>query len=83
MHLFDNIWTFSIKNVEYNYLYVQNYIYKKLKEAVEMDKKQTKNHNVLAKIYKICIIRSPICDAFGNNFFPSLTIIECYKLDRP
>ena len=57
-------------------------MYKKLQEAVERDKKQTKNHSVLAKIYKIYIICSPKCDAFGNSFFPSLTIIECYKFNK-
>ena len=35
------------------------------------------------KIYKnqtnVYIIWTPKCDAFGNNFFPLLSIIECYK----
>ena len=31
-------------------MYVENYIYKKLKEAVETYRNQTKNQSVLAKI---------------------------------
>ena len=38
-----------------------------------------KNHSVLAKIYKVYIICTPKCYAFGNSFFPLLNIIECYK----
>ena len=68
-HLFDNFWTFKIQNTEYNYIFVESYIYKKLKEAVEIYKNQTKNtHCVLAKIYKVYIICTPKCDAFGNSF---------------
>ena len=81
-HLFDNFWTFKTQNTEYNYEYVENYIYKKLKEAVEIYKNQTKNHSVLAKIYKVYIICTPKCDAFGNSFFPLLSIMECYKPNR-
>ena len=44
-------------------MYVENYVYKKLKEA-----KPNKNHSVLAKIYKVYIICTPKCDAFGNRF---------------
>ena len=47
LHLFDNFWTFKTQNTEYSY------IYKKLKEAVEIYKDQTKNHSFLAKIYKV------------------------------
>ena len=50
LHLFDNYWTFKTQNTEYNYIYVENYIFKKLKEAVEIYKNQTKNHSILAKI---------------------------------
>ena len=45
--------------------------------AVKIYKKQTKNHSVLAKIYKGYITCTPKCDAFGNNFFPLLSIMEC------
>ena len=38
---------FKTQNNEYNYIYVENYIYKKLKEAVEIYKSQTKNRSVL------------------------------------
>ena len=82
LHLFDNFLTFKTQNTEYNYIYVENYIYKKLKEAVEICKNQTKNHCVLAKIYKVYIIFTPKCDAFGNSFFPLLRIMECYKPDK-
>ena len=44
--LFDNIWTFKTQNTEYNYIHFESYIYKKLKEAVEIYKDQTKNHSV-------------------------------------
>ena len=74
--LFDNIWTFKTQNTEYNYIHFESYIYKKLKEAVEIYKDQTKNHSVWAKIPKgyIC---TPKCDAFGNSFFSLLSIMEC------
>ena len=52
LHLFDNFWTFKTQNTECSYIHVENWIYKKLKEAVEICKNQTKNHSVLAKIYK-------------------------------
>ena len=58
----------SKQNTEYNYICVENYVYKKLKEAVEIYKNQTKNHSVLAKMYKVYIICTPKCDAFGNRF---------------
>ena len=38
LHLFDNFLTFETQNTEYNYIYVENYIYKKLKETVEIYK---------------------------------------------
>ena len=79
LHLFDNFWTFKTQNTEYKYLYVENYIYKNLKEAVEVYIKQTKNHIVLAEIYKSYIMCTSKWDAFGNNFFPLLSIKECYK----
>ena len=79
LHLFDNFWTFKTQNAEYNYIYVENYIYKKLKEAVEIYKNQTKNHSVLSKIYKVSITCTPKCDAFRNSFFPFLSIMECCK----
>ena len=54
-------------------------MYKKLKEAAEIFKNQTKNHSVLAKTCKVYIICTPKCDALGNSFFPLLSIMECYK----
>ena len=57
-------------------------MYKKLREAVEICKNQTKNHSILVKIYKVYIIRIPKCDTFGNSFFPLLSITESYKLNR-
>ena len=42
LHLFDNFWTFKTQNTEYNYIYVEHYVYKKLKEAVEIYKNETK-----------------------------------------
>ena len=73
---------FKTKNTEYNYTYAENDIYKKLKEVVEIYKNQTKNRSVLAKIYKVYIICTPKCDAFGNSFFPLLSIMEYYKPNR-
>ena len=73
LDLFDNFWTFKTQNTEYNYIYVENYICKKLKEAVETYKNQTKNHSILAKIYKVYIMCS---------FFPLLSIMECYTPNR-
>ena len=77
LHLFDNFWTFKTQNTEYKYLYVENYVHKNLKEAVEVYIKQIKNHIVLAKIYKAYIMCTPKRDALGNNFFPLLSIKEC------
>ena len=82
LHLFDSFRTFKTQNIEYSYIYVENYIYKKLKEAVEIYKIQTKNHSVLVKIYKAYIICTPKCDAFGNCFFSLLSTMECYKPNR-
>ena len=45
LHLFDNFWTFKTQNTEYNYIYAENYIYKKLKEAAEVYKNKTKKKN--------------------------------------
>ena len=82
LHLFDNFWTFKTQNTDYNYIYVKNYVHEKLTEAVEIYKNQTKDHNVLGKIYKVYIICTPKCDAFGNSFFHLLTIMKCYKPNR-
>ena len=82
LHLFDNFWTFKTQNIEYNYIYVENYIYKKVKEAKEMYKNQTKSNSVLAKVYKVYIICTPNYDAFGNNFCLLLSIMEGYKPNR-
>ena len=49
---------------------------------MEIYKNQTKNHSVLAKIYKVYIICTPKCDAFENRFFVLLSIMECYKPNR-
>ena len=38
LHLFDKFWTFKTQNTGYNYIYVKHYIYKNLKEAVEIYK---------------------------------------------
>ena len=46
LHPFDNFWTFKTRNAEYNYIYVENNIYKKLKEVVEIYKNQTKKHSI-------------------------------------
>ena len=51
LNSFGNFWTFKTHNTEYDYIYVENYIYKKLKDAVGIYKNQTKNHSVLAKTY--------------------------------
>ena len=56
--------TSKTQNSEYDYISAENYIYKKLKDAIEICKKQTKNHSVLAKIYKAYIICTPKCDAY-------------------
>ena len=49
---------------------------------MEIYKNQTKDHSVLARIYKVYILCSPKCDAFGNSFFPLLSIMKCYKPSR-
>ena len=82
LHLFDNFWMFKTQNTKYNYMYVENYIYKKLKEVVEIYKNQTKNQSVLAKIYKVYIMYTPKCDDFGNSFFPLQSLMEWYKPNR-
>ena len=50
-------------------------IYKKLKEAVEIYKNQTKSQSVLAKMLKVYIICTRKCDTFGNSFFLLLSIM--------
>ena len=70
------------KTLKKQYIYVENYIYKKLKEAVEIYNIQTKNHSVLAKIYKVYILFTPKCYAFANSSFPLLSIMKCYKPNR-
>ena len=82
LHLFDNFWMFKTQNTDYNYIYAENYVYKKLKKTVEICKNQTKKHSVLAKIFKVYIICIPKCDAIGKSFFPLLNIMECYKPNR-
>ena len=52
LHFSDNFWTFKTQSTEYDYIFVEIYIYKKLKEAVEIYKKQTKNQKVLAEVIK-------------------------------
>ena len=52
LHLSGNFWTFKTQSTEYDYIFVENYIYKKLKEAVEIHKKQTKIQKVLAEVIK-------------------------------
>ena len=42
-------------------------MYKKLKDAVEIYKNQTKNDSILAKIYKVHIAFTPKFDAFRNR----------------
>ena len=73
---------FKTQNNEYNYIYVENYIYKKFKEVVEIYKKQTKIHSVLAEINKVCIICTPKCDTFKNSFFPLQNLMKCCKPNR-
>ena len=84
LHLLDNFWTYKIQNTEYNYKYIcrKIYVYKNLKDVVGIYKNQTKNHSVLVKIYEVYIVCTPKCDAFGNSFFPLLSILECYKPNR-
>ena len=52
LHLSGNFWTFKTQSTQYDYIFVENYIYKKLKEAAEIYKKQTKNQKVLAELTK-------------------------------
>ena len=44
----------------------------KTQRGVEIYKNPTKNHSVLAKIYKVYIIYTPKCDVSGNSFLPFL-----------
>ena len=82
LHLFDNFWMFKTHNTKYNYMYVENYIYKKLKEVVEIYKNQTKNQSVLAKIYKVYIIYTPKYDDFGKflSFTKHNGMVQAKKL---
>ena len=52
LHLSGNFWTFKTQSTQYDYIFVENYIYKKLKEAAEIYKKQTKKQKVLAEVTK-------------------------------
>ena len=51
-HLFDNFWMFKTQNTEYNYIYVENYLYKNLTDAVEICKNQTKTNAFKQKFIK-------------------------------
>ena len=59
-------------------IYIKNS--KRLRKYIKT--KPKKKHSVLAKIYKVYIICTPKCHAFGNSFFPLLSIMECYKPNR-
>ena len=49
LHLFDNFWT---QNTDYNYIYAENYMYKKFKKTVEIFKNQKKNRAFWRKYIK-------------------------------
>ena len=49
---FGNFWTFKTQDTENNYIYVENNIYKKLKEAVEIYKNQTKSFFKQTTVFK-------------------------------
>ena len=49
LHPFDNFWKFKAQNTEYDYKYVENYMYKKFKDAVEIYKKPNKKRQHLSK----------------------------------
>ena len=49
---FGNFWTFKTQDTENNYIYVENNIYKKLKEAVEIYKNQTKSFFKQTAVFK-------------------------------
>ena len=51
-------------------------------KAVEIYESQTKNHSILAKIYKVYSLYTSKCDAFGRSLFPLLSIMKCYKRNR-
>ena len=72
LHLFDNFWMFKTQNTENNYIYVKIYIYKKLKEAVEIYKDQTKNHSVFVKLFQKSGFWSLICGFPWVLWFHSL-----------
>ena len=75
LHPFDNFWKFKTQNTEYDYKYVENYMYKKLNNAVEIYKNQKKNDSILAKVYKVYVVFTPKFGAFRNSFFPLLSIM--------
>ena len=55
LHLSGNFWTFKTQSTEYHYnddTFVENYIFKKFEQPVEILKKQTKNQKVLAEVIK-------------------------------
>ena len=51
-------------------------------KAVEIYESQTKNHSILAKIYKVYSLYTSKCNAFGRSLFPLLSIMKCYKRNR-
>ena len=51
-------------------VYIYIYVYNKEKSSV------------FGKLYRVYIICTPKWDAVGNSFFPLLSIMECYKLNR-
>ena len=79
LYLFNYFCTVKTQNTEYNYIYVENYIYiyiKKSKKLWKYIKVKQKKHSILAKIYKLCIICSP---KFLNMML-SETVLLSFKI---
>ena len=85
LHLSGNFWTFKTQSTEYDNnddTFVENYIFKKLEEPVEILKKTNKKPESFSGSYKVYILCTPKCDAFGSSFFLLLSIMECYEPNR-
>ena len=71
----------SKHKIQHITIYTEN-IYTKNSKRLQKYVKTKQKTTAFQRKYKVYIICTPKCDTFGNSFFPLLSIMECYKLNR-
>ena len=71
----------SKHKIQHISIYAENIYIKNSKRLPKYVKTKQKT-TAFQRKYKVYIICTPKCDTFGNSFFPLLSIMECYKLNR-